>query len=271
MRKYILGIGGLAIIALSLAFTSWKPTEPTQRFVQGTTQLESQIQPIVSSLPDSLYTNYVNGLYMAAHLKEAGLSFPVFEKAVTGFYNLKKTGQLSDKQILTIADFDQVSTRKRLYIIDLDKKSLVLNTWVAHGQKSGDNEATNFSNVNESNSSSLGFYVTGEVYRGVHGRSLKLDGMDQGFNNNARSRSIVVHGAAYVSPGTINALGRLGKSQGCPAVAPEVANFVINTIGDKTVLFINKSTNAYTSKYLDENLAAHFALAQSETMSAQMD
>lgn len=108
--------------------------------------------------------------------------------------------------------------------------------------------------------SSLGFYVTGEVYKGIHGRSLKLDGMDQGFNDLARSRSIVVHGASYVSQGTINALGRLGRSQGCPAVAPEVADEVINTIGDKTVLFINKSVETYSSKYLDETLAANFAV-----------
>jgi hypothetical protein len=250
MRKYILGIAGLASILLSLTFTSWKSTEETGK----------QNQPSVSVYTDSIYINYVNTLYVATHLKEAGLSFSVFEKALTGFYNLKKSGQLSAKQILTIADFDQSSTKKRLYIIDLDKKEILLNTWVAHGQRSGNDEAVNFSNKNDSYTSSLGFYVTGEVYRGIHGRSLKLDGMDNGFNNNARSRSIVVHGAPYVSTGTINALGRLGRSQGCPAVAPEVADQVINTIGDKTVLFINKSTEAYSSRYLDENLAASFAL-----------
>jgi hypothetical protein len=193
-------------------------------------------------------------------LKDVGLSLPVFEKALTGFYNLKKSGQTSSsKQILSIADFDQLSTQKRLYIIDLNKKELLLNTWVAHGQNSGANEATNFSNVNNSFSSSLGFYVTGEIYRGIHGKSLKLDGMDEGFNSNARSRSIVVHGAPYVSNGTIKALGRLGRSQGCPAVAPEVAEKVIHTIEDKTVLFINKSQNDYHSKYLNETLAANFA------------
>ncbi|MDQ7949843.1 MAG: murein L,D-transpeptidase catalytic domain family protein [Pedobacter sp.] len=265
MRKYILGIAGLAAIVLGLTFSSWKSTEPKQK-------TESFNQPTTSVSSDSLYRNYVNGLYAAAHLKEAGLSFPVFEKAVTGFYNLKKSGQLSAKKILTIADFDQLSTKKRLYIIDLDKKALLLNTWVAHGQNSGADQATRFSNVNDSNTSSLGFYVTGEVYRGVHGRSLKLDGMDQGFNNNARTRSIVVHGAPYVSTGTINALGRLGRSQGCPAVAPEVSDLVINTIGDKTVLFINKSTAAYTSKFLDESLAASFAMVQNENMpSTQLD
>jgi hypothetical protein len=248
MRKYILGLTGLLSIAFCLTISSFKSTDKNEK------------QAITFITTDSIYFTYISTLYSATHLKEAGLSFPVFEKAVTGFYNLKKSGQLSNKSILTIADFDQASTKKRLYIIDLDKKEILLNTWVAHGQKSGNDDAINFSNKNDSFTSSLGFYVTGEVYRGMHGRSLKLDGMDLGFNDNARSRSIVVHGAAYVSEGTINALGRLGRSQGCPAVAPEVADRVINTIGDKTVLFINKTVGGYSSKYLDETIAANFAL-----------
>jgi hypothetical protein len=255
MRKYVLRAAGFLSIAFCLTITGWKAVKKKEATIKSKVVKSRTIARI-----DSVYIKHVNNLYNAVHLKEAGLSFPVFEKALTGFYNLKKSGQLSSKQILTIADFDQLSTKKRLYIIDLNKKEIILNTWVAHGQNSGNDEATNFSNKNESNTSSLGFYVTGEVYRGVHGRSLKLDGMDLGFNNNARSRSIVVHGAPYVSAGTINALGRLGRSQGCPAVAPEVSDLVINTIGEKTVLFINKSTQTYTSRYLDENLAASFAL-----------
>ncbi|RZJ77835.1 MAG: murein L,D-transpeptidase catalytic domain family protein, partial [Flavobacterium sp.] len=207
-------------------------------------------------------------LYNQVHLKDAGLSMQVFEKALTGFYNLKKSGKIAERDILTIADFDQLSSKKRLYIIDLDKKEMLLNTWVAHGQNSGDDETNHFSNIKDSFESSLGFYVTGEIYRGIHGKSLKLDGMDEGFNNNARNRSIVVHGAPYVSQGTINALGRLGRSQGCPAVAPEVAEQVINTIVDKTVLFVNKSTDNYHSKYLDQTLAADFATSD---LTTQMD
>lgn len=254
MRKYILGITGLLSLVFCLTATSFKPENANKK----------TIKPLLTA--DSIYMNHVNSLYASTHLKEAGLSFPVFEKAITGFYNLKKAGQLSNKSILTIADFDQSSTKKRLYIIDLAKKEILLNTWVAHGQRSGNDEAINFSNKNDSFTSSLGFYVTGEVYKGMHGKSLKLDGMDLGFNDNARSRSIVVHGAPYVSAGTINALGRLGRSQGCPAVAPEVADKVINTIEDKTVLFINKSVGTYSSKYLNEPLAANFALDTSRLM-----
>lgn len=251
MRKNLLGLGVLGILLVFLLVSARKPSSPLE------------IKEAISVAPisaDSIYNQHISNLYTDLHLKEAGLSLPIFEKALTGFYNLKQAGQTSSsKQILSIADFDQLSTKKRLYIIDLSKKQLLLNTWVAHGQNSGADEATHFSNINNSFSSSLGFYVTGEIYRGVHGKSLKLDGMDEGFNSNARSRSIVVHGAPYVSNGTIKALGRLGRSQGCPAVAPELADKVINTIEDKTVLFINKSQNDYHSKYLNETLAANFA------------
>ncbi len=255
MRKYVLGLSGILSAAFCLTIMSLKPS---------TSKEGKSMAKVLSK--DSVYNKYVDDLYQSAHLKDAGLSLPVFEKALTGFLNLKSNGQLSDKDILTIADFDQSSTKKRLYIIDLNSKQMVLNTWVAHGQRTGLDEAVKFSNITDSFASSLGFYVTGEIYRGIHGRSLRLDGMDNGFNDNARSRSIVVHGATYVGAGTINALGRLGRSQGCPAVAPEVADILINTISDKTVLFINKSVKNYTSKYLNETLAANIALDQSTQM-----
>lgn len=258
MRKNLLGLGVLGLVLVFLLVSARRPN----------TDFEIKSIAKAPLAADSVYNKYINNLYVDLHLKEAGLSLSVFEKAVTGFYNLKQSGRISSKPILSIADFDQLSTQKRLYIIDLDKKELLLNTWVAHGQNSGGNEATNFSNMNNSFSSSLGFYVTGEVYRGIHGKSLKLDGMDEGYNSNARDRSIVVHGAPYVSSGTIKALGRLGRSQGCPAVAPDVADKVIKTIEDKTVLFINKSVESYQSKYLNETLAADFA---NDLQTSQMD
>lgn len=248
MAKCILG--GVSMLALSLSLTIFNGTnrEPVKPAI------------VTEITEDSLYETHVNNLYNQINLEQTGLSHAVFEKALTGYYNLKKTGQVSEeKSILSIADFDKNSTEKRLWIIDLEKKKLVLNTWVAHGQRSGADKATRFSNANESFQSSIGFYLTAEVYRGQHGRSLRLDGMDEGFNSNARSRSIVVHGADYVSQGTINALGRLGRSQGCPAVPKELSNSVIDAIEGKTVLFINVTDQRYTSRYLDEHNAASFA------------
>ncbi|MGY4385306.1 hypothetical protein ACVWYN_002344 [Pedobacter sp. UYP24] len=247
MRKYILGGAGVLLLTFSLFTLSWKSPIETGPIVRTASE-------------DSLYNKYVNDLYDTVHLANSGLSKIVFEKAITGYFNLKMIGKVSNsKSVISIADMDQASTSKRLWIIDLDKKKLLLNTWVAHGQGSGSDMATHFSNVNDSFQSSIGFYVTGEIYSGKHGRSLKLDGMDDGYNDNARLRSIVVHGASYVGQGTINALGRLGRSQGCPAVAPELADEVINTISDKTVLFINGSDQRYTSRFLNHHLAADLA------------
>lgn len=225
--------------------------------ISWTSSVENKSSLSPHAVKDSPFNTYLKGIYDSADLAITGLRMDVFQKAATGFYNLKRSGKVSpEKSILTIADFDLNSTQKRMWIVDLNKKSLLLNTWVAHGQRTGENKATKFSNINDSHQSSLGFYVTNEIYQGEHGKSLRLDGMDEAFNSNARKRAIVVHGAPYVSEETIRTLGRLGRSHGCPAVAPELANKVINTIAGKTVLFINSSENTYTSKYLDEENAA---------------
>lgn len=239
MRRRILGGAGLVIIAFALTLISWKPTE------------NKPAQYAFKSI-DSAGNERFKTLYDSVGLAETGLSFPLFEKAATGFYNLKNEGKTAtDKSILTIADFDQNSTEKRLWIIDLDKKELILNTWVAHGEFSGADKASHFSNAISSFKSSIGFYITGESYYGKHGLSLRLDGMDEEFNSNARKRAIVVHGANYVSQGTINALGRLGRSQGCPAVPQNQVKMVVDAMGGKTVLFINNTEQFYTSKYLN--------------------
>src|SRR5690606_31641781 len=145
--------------------------------------------------------------------EKAGLAYTVFEKAFVGFLNLKNQHKLQNgSTILTVADLGLSSKKKRLWIMDLQNKRVLLNTWVSHGQGSGGDMATRFSNRPNSHQSSLGFYLTGEVYYGKHGRSLRLDGLDKGFNSKARARAIVIHGADYVSQQTINGLNRLGRS-----------------------------------------------------------
>ncbi len=206
-----------------------------------------------------LYASYLTNIYQTANLYASGLNADVFCKAVTGYYNLKKINNIGDdKSIITIVDFNIPSHAKRMWIIDLHNATLLMNTWVAHGQGSGDDVANQFSNIDSSHQSSLGFYLTGEIYTGKHGRSLRLDGMDADFNSNARQRDIVIHGADYVGQQAINSMGRLGRSFGCPAVAPELTASIINLIKDKTVLFINGSDSRYSSKYLDQNLVADF-------------
>lgn len=261
MKRHILGIATILLAGMSIVGTSWKAVELPH----------SQQETVKAIAADSLYNQFILNIYHQVHLDSAGLSEQVFEKALTGFYNMKYSGLLHAKSILTIADFDQESSKKRLYIIDLANRKLLMNTWVAHGQNSGGDKPSSFSNNINSNQSSLGFYLTGEIYNGKHGRSLKLDGMDQGFNSNARERSIVVHGASYVSQQSIDQLGRLGRSQGCPAVPAKLADQVINTISDRTVLFINNSDQQYNSGFLNETLAASVVLNQEQLFAAHVD
>ncbi|QJD98288.1 murein L,D-transpeptidase catalytic domain family protein [Mucilaginibacter robiniae] len=213
------------------------------------------------------FVTYVNDIYKAADLATSGLDYTVFQKALTGYYNLKGENKLADNSsVITIVDFDKSSSSKRMWIVDVLKRQLVLNTWVAHGQGSGDLFANRFSNNADSHESSLGFYVTDDVYMGKHGRSLHLDGMDKGFNSNARSRAIVLHSAAYVCQSTINQIGRLGRSFGCPAVSPEVSNQIIDLIKGKNMLYIHANNNAYNSKYLNDNFMAQFASPVNESL-----
>ncbi|WP_116789619.1 murein L,D-transpeptidase catalytic domain family protein [Flavobacterium psychrotrophum] len=160
-----------------------------------------------------------------------------FEKAVKG-YNLLKTQGKIQRHLLTVIDFSRSSNTKRLWIIDMDMQSVVYNTLVAHGRNSGDEFAQSFSNTNSSNMSSLGFYATGELYNGKHGQSLKLDGLENGLNSNARSRGVVMHAADYVSETFIKLHHRLGRSQGCPALPSAITKEVINLIKGKSCLFI---------------------------------
>ncbi|MFD1255216.1 murein L,D-transpeptidase catalytic domain family protein [Mucilaginibacter terrae] len=209
---------------------------------------------------NSAFSSYVTDIYQSADLKMHGLDYDVFQKAVTGYFNLKQNKKLSKKsEVITVIDFNKASTVKRMWIVDLLKKELVLNTWVAHGQGSGDNIATQFSDDNNSHQSSLGFYVTNEVYYGKHGRSLKLDGMDAGFNTHARERAVVLHAANYVCENTIKQLGRLGRSHGCPAVSPEVSNKIIDLVKGKNMIYVNANVSNYNSKYLNQDFLPNFA------------
>lgn len=170
-----------------------------------------------------------------------------FKNAFEGYSQLDNQGKVLNK-VLTIVDFSFSSTKERMWVIDMENKVVLLQTLVSHGMNSGQEFAKYFSNENESHKSSLGFFITGETYVGKHGLSLKLDGQEYGLNNNARERSVVVHGADYVSKKLAQKQGFIGRSQGCPAVAPEVASKLINTIKNKSVLFIYHPTRMYATK-----------------------
>jgi hypothetical protein len=146
-------------------------------------------------------------------------------------------GLLKNVNILTVIDYSRASTEPRFWVFDLAAKKLLFEELVAHGQNSGENYATRFSNEESSLESSFGMYVTGGTYVGKHGRSLKLEGKEKGYNDRAEARGIVVHAADYVSSGMIAAKGRLGRSWGCPALSPAVTAKVIDTIQGGSALF----------------------------------
>jgi hypothetical protein len=147
--------------------------------------------------------------------------------------------------VITIIDFTQPSDQERLFVIDMVDEKIIYKSFVAHGENSGENYATNFSNNPESHQSSLGYYLTGKSYIGRHGYSLLLDGLEKGINDNARNRAVVIHGAPYVSQRYIDSNGRLGRSFGCPALPEETASEIIDAIQEKSLLFIYSSDRNY--------------------------
>lgn len=167
-----------------------------------------------------------------------------FTEALKGFYLLKDKG-LIQKDILTLVDFSLSSNVKRLWVIDMASNTILYNSLVAHGRNTGEEFANSFSNANSSFKSSLGFYATGEIYNGKHGMSLKLDGLERGVNNNARVRGVVIHSADYVSNSFIKNNKRLGRSQGCPAIPAEALKGIVNTIKNKSCLFIYHPSRSF--------------------------
>ena len=176
------------------------------------------------------------------------LNFEIFEKALKGFEKLKIEGHLpKDSRYLTVCDFSQSSNKKRLWVIDMKENTLVYNTLVSHGMGTGDEFAEKFSNNEGSHQSSLGFYVTESTYTGSNGYSLKLEGKDDGYNDAAMQRAIVMHGADYVSESFAKQHKRIGRSWGCPAVSREVAVEMIDLIKGKNCLFIYYPDQKYLS------------------------
>ena len=267
-----------AICALLLALTipalSWVSVKKSQlqRFDAPNEATSIKLIAINSTYSNSeLLEQYVSSVYEQAELEATGLNPEVFKKALIGYYNFKKTQLVStEKPVLTIIDFSRKSSEKRLWIVDLANNRLLFNTLVAHGQGSGGDLATNFSNLENSHQSSLGFYITSDTYFGKHGLSMKLEGMDKGFNTNARDRAVVIHGAEYVSQSFINQHGRLGRSHGCPALPLELTKTIIDAIKGQTCLFINGPAKDYNSNYLDPELAVANFASSSNTVQASI-
>lgn len=185
-------------------------------------------------------------LWLACRL-EKEMSYDLFRKAFLGY---KQIDSIKNISIITIIDYSKPSTEKRFYVIDIENKKLIYKCLVAHGKNTGENYAEHFSNDAESLKSSLGFFLTAETYNGNNGYSMKLDGLEKGLNDNARSREIVIHGADYVSDSYAKKYGRLGRSWGCPALPPELAKEIIDKLANGSCIFIYGNDDFYETHTL---------------------
>ena len=195
----------------------------------------------------------IKELYSELNAAQYDLSFTAFRYAYIGYQTMKKQHRLNNKELFSIIDFTKDCNSKRFYTIDLEKMKIVYYTYVAHGKKSGERMATSFSDVVESNKSSIGFYITGSTYNGGNGYSLMLHGDEKGYNSNLAKRSVVVHAADYANEDYIARNGRMGRSLGCPALPENIYKQVIETIKEKTTIFAYYNDAKYlkTSKYLN--------------------
>ena len=199
-----------------------------------------------SPFPEVTFENRVQQAYES--LGDSTLNPKAFQLAMRGYRSLISKGLILKDSLLTIIDYSRPSSEDRFYVIDLRQPGVVYRTLVAHGKNSGELYANRFSNKAQSHQSALGFYITGNPYKGGQGYSLLLSGVDTGYNDQARIRSIVIHGANYVTRNYIDRFGRLGRSFGCPALPPDSNNGIIDLIKDGSLLF---------SYYPDSNYISH--------------
>lgn len=189
---------------------------------------------IASSRVDSTGSAAATAVERAA--VQSGLSPAVLRAALSGYRQARMAGAVK-RAVLTVIDYSLPSHVRRLWVLDLERGRVLAHELVAHGRGSGGDVATRFSNATGSYASSLGTFVTAGTYDGAHGRSLRLEGLTPGLNDRALERGIVVHGAPYVGESTIQQSGRLGRSEGCPALSPAAARRVIEMIEGGSVLF----------------------------------
>lgn len=202
------------------------PATPTPEISQPASD------PVPASPPSTLSTASA----VPSPLTADGLDPNVVALAEHAVARAGDRGLVGDARTLTVIDYSLPSTEKRLWVFDLESRELLFHELVAHGKNTGDNLSTRFSNILDSKQTSLGLFKTANTYVGSNGYSLRLDGLDRGFNDRARERAIVIHGAPYVSDDFARRQGRIGRSWGCPALDQRIARQLIDTIaGDGLV------------------------------------
>ncbi|RZA17757.1 MAG: murein L,D-transpeptidase catalytic domain family protein [Lysobacteraceae bacterium] len=204
--------------------------------------------PLVASVPEPVRVTPGSGELDRLLRVAPGLDAGVLALALEARACAVRNGDVGDDAKLAVIDYSLPSTEKRLWVFDMAHDTLLFHEHVAHGSGTGDNLARRFSNDDGSHATSLGLFRTAETYTGGNGYSLRLDGLDPGFNDHARARAIVMHGAWYVDPGLIRTQGRLGRSQGCPALRQQVASVVIDSLRQRQLLFAYADDAAFLQR-----------------------
>ncbi|MDX8335348.1 MULTISPECIES: murein L,D-transpeptidase catalytic domain family protein [Cetobacterium] len=224
-KKYLM----LALILGSISTASFGFT------LKNPTKAEKKMEMSLENSEEKLYNEI--GL-------KGKLNYEVFKIALRGYNKIEGR----KKELLTIIDYSKPSTEKRFFVIDMEKKELLVQTHVSHGKNSGGNIATSFSNKMSSNKSSLGFFLTENTYMGGNGYSLVLNGLEKGINDKAKERYIVIHGADYANPRFAQSRGRLGRSLGCPALPRDISKKTIDMIKNGSVIFTYGNDSTYLEK-----------------------
>ncbi len=149
------------------------------------------------------------------------------------------------KDIVGIADFGRPSSLPRLHFANLENGT-VRSFLVAHGRGSDPEHSgflQNFSNVEGSEATSRGSYLTAEWYSGKYGTSIRLVGMD-GDNSAALERAIVMHPASYATQAHIARFGKLGRSEGCFAMSPDQFNEALWHLSGGRLLYADRIGDA---------------------------
>lgn len=211
----------LLFIFAFLSIVGWGPFS----FLSGTSNVSHA--PVGSKQWLAHETQIIN--------EQAKINPAALKTSLTAYQKARAKG-LDNKQLLTIIDYSKPSNERRLWVVDLKKQKVLLSTWVAHGKNSGQGVPTSFSNNTRSLKSSLGVFLTSSTYTGKHGRSLRIQGLERGVNDNAYRRDIVFHGASYAGAKTARSRKMLGRSWGCMAVGEDTIQPLINIIKDKTLV-----------------------------------
>ena len=194
-------------------------------------------QVVIQETPVPAAATIVGRAIDFAAAEAAGVSLDLLGTALGAIQCAMSSGDLNEPPTLTLIDYSRPSVEPRLWVFDLASGRMLFKELVAHGRNTGENMATRFSDEMNSHQSSLGLFVTGDTYVGSNGYSLRLDGLEPGFNGRARDRAIVMHGAPYVNAALSSSQGRIGRSWGCPALREAIAREVIDTIRGGGVIF----------------------------------